>query len=101
MLFCRFRKVFNIFHSCKYLLCQSSGCAILNSEKGNLNIKIETLKEALQNDEAKSELKKVLKEDLIAEGLDDEILGKITGGGGRWYLSDDADAAFLVGYSKI
>ena len=53
-------------------------------------MKIEELKETLKSDEAKAELKKGLKEDLICEELDDEILSKIAGGG-RWFLKDDLD----------
>ena len=54
-------------------------------------MKIEELKEALQKDEATNELKKALKDDLLGESLDDELLEKLTGGNGRWFLSDDLD----------
>jgi hypothetical protein len=53
-------------------------------------MKIEELKETLKNEEAKSELKKSLREDLDFEKLDDEALSRIAGGG-RWFLSDDLD----------
>ena len=52
---------------------------------------IDELKETWKTDEAKAELKKALKEELIGKELDDEILSKIAGGSGRWFLGNDLD----------